>query len=111
MRKTLQICKFSSENRRNSTFIGVFQQTTTMKYIQSLLSADRDSLSSKRLCGIVGWLCCSAVLIMCAIKGTQAPEMVDILLYSSAALLGVDSITDIWKAGENTNKKRTSEDE
>lgn len=65
--------------------------------LRSLLSADRGSLSSKRLCGIIGWLCCSAVLIMCTIWNRQAPDMVTTVLYTSAALLGIDSVTDIWK--------------
>lgn len=68
--------------------------------ITSLLSAEKGSLSSKRLCGIIGWLCCAAVLIMCTIWDRQAPEMVNVIIYASTALLGVDTITDIWKSGE-----------
>jgi len=79
-----------------------------MKYfLKSLLSAERGSLSSKRLCGIISWVCCSAVLIICTITERQAPEMIDIMVYASTALLGVDSITDIWKredTNSNTNK-------
>lgn len=65
--------------------------------IRSLLSAERGSLSSKRLCGIIGWLGCTAVLIMCTVWDREAPGMVNVVIYSSTALLGVDSITDIWK--------------
>ena len=65
--------------------------------IKSLLSAERGSLSSKRLCGFIGWLCCAAVLIMCAVWDREAPEMVSTVLYASTALLGLDSVTDIWK--------------
>ncbi len=67
------------------------------KFFQSLLSADRASLSSKRLCGFIGWLGCTAVLIMCTVWDRQAPDMVSTVIYASAALLGLDSITDIWK--------------
>lgn len=67
-------------------------------FISSLLSAERGSLSSKRLCGLLGWLACSAVLIMCTVWDRQAPEMVNVFIYSSTVLLGVDSITDIWKS-------------
>lgn len=73
--------------------------------ITSLLSAEKGSLSSKRLCGIIGWLCCAAVLIMCTIWDRQAPEMVNVIIYASTALLGVDTITDIWKSGEKTTNK------
>lgn len=65
--------------------------------IKSLLSAERGSLSSKRLCGFIGWLCCAAVLIMCTVWDRQAPDMVSTVLYMSTALLGLDSVTDIWK--------------
>lgn len=67
------------------------------QFISSLLSAERGSLSSKRLCGFIGWLCCAAVLIMCTVWDRQAPEMVSTVLYASTALLGLDSVTDIWK--------------
>ena len=67
------------------------------KVFSSLLSAERGSLSSKRLCGFIGWLCCAAVLIMCTVWDRQAPDMVSTVLYASTALLGLDSVTDIWK--------------
>lgn len=66
-------------------------------FITSLLSAERGSLSSKRLCGFIGWLSCAAVLIMCTIWDRQAPDMVDTVIYASTALLGLDSMTAIWK--------------
>jgi len=72
--------------------------------IKSILSAERGSLSSKRFCGIIGWITITAVLLICTIKGTQAPEMVNIVIYASTALLGVDSITDIWKDSSINNK-------
>ena len=80
----------------------------SMNIFKSLLSADRDSLSSKRLCGIIGWLCCSAVLIMCTVWDRQAPDMISAILYASTALLGIDSVTDIWK-GSVTVKKDKNE--
>ena len=73
------------------------------KLIKSLLSAERGSLSSKRLCGIIGWLGCTAVLIMCTVWDREAPNMVNVVIYSSTALLGVDSITDIWKAKNDSD--------
>ncbi len=78
----------------------------TMNIFKSLLSADRDSLSSKRLCGIIGWLCCSAVLIMCTVWDRQAPDMISAILYASTALLGIDSVTDIWKGSVTINKDK-----
>lgn len=80
-----------------------------MNIFKSLLSADRGSLSSKRLCGIIGWLACSAVLILCTIWDRQAPDMVTTFIIASSALLGVDSVTGIWK-DSSTQKTRTNED-
>lgn len=68
-----------------------------MNIFKSLLSADRGSLSSKRLCGIIGWVTCSVVLILCTVWDRQAPDMVTTFIIASSALLGVDSVTDIWK--------------
>ena len=75
--------------------------------VKSLLSADRASLSSKRLCGFIGWLCCAAVLIMCTVWDRQAPDMVSTVLYTSTALLGLDSVTDIWKTDATNNNSKT----
>ena len=54
-------------------------------------------MSSKRVCGVLGFLGCLGILIYCTIQSVQAPEMIDIFLIICASLLGVDSVTDIWK--------------
>lgn len=81
------------------------------KFFQSLLSAERGSLSSKRLCGFIGWLCCSAVLIMCTVWDRQAPDMVNTIIYASTALLGLDSVTDIWKSDRSSTSNTEKENE
>ena len=55
------------------------------------------TMSSKRVCGVLGWLICVTVLIYCTIQVIQAPTMIDIFIVTCAGLLGVDSVTDIWK--------------
>lgn len=91
-------------------YIAVFTMIQENSF-KSLLSAERGSLSSKRLCGIIGWLCCSAVLIMCTVWNRQAPDMVDTVLYASAALLGLDSVTDIWKSDRRSKINTDIENE
>ncbi len=54
-------------------------------------------VSSKRLCGVVGWFVCLGVLIYCAVNVIQAPLMIDTVLWCIMGLLGIDSITSIWK--------------
>lgn len=71
--------------------------------IKSILSSDTGSISSKRLCGIIGWLVCLGICIYCTIQVIQAPMLADSILIGSAALLGVDSVTGIWKNKRDIN--------
>ena len=54
-------------------------------------------LSSKRVCGFIGWLVCIFVCIYCTIFVISAPIIVETLFYCSVMLLGIDSVTRIWK--------------
>ena len=54
-------------------------------------------ISSKRVCGVVGWVVAMAVLIYCTIMCIQAPLMIDTVLLCCMGLLGIDSVTGIWK--------------
>lgn len=54
-------------------------------------------ISSKRICGVAGWFVCLGVLIYCAVNVIQAPLMIDTVLLCVMGLLGIDSVTGIWK--------------
>lgn len=54
-------------------------------------------VSSKRVCGILGWLICLIIMCCCAYTNKQAPDITETIVITSAALLGVDSVTGIWK--------------
>jgi hypothetical protein len=54
-------------------------------------------ISSKRVCGVIGFLVIIGVLIFCTINGIQAPEMIDTFIYAICLLLGIDSVTGIFK--------------
>ena len=71
--------------------------------IKSILSSAQGSISSKRLCGIIGWLVCLGIGIYCTINVIQAPMLTDSILIGSATLLGVDSVTGIWKNKRDIN--------
>ena len=71
--------------------------------IKSILSSASGSISSKRLCGIIGWLVCLGIGIYCTINVIQAPMLIDSILIGSATLLGVDSVTGIWKNKRDIN--------
>lgn len=73
------------------------------KYIISILSSAMGSLSSKRLCGIIGWLICIGILIFCTITKIQAPDAFEVTIITSSGLLGLDTITNIWKKPKNND--------
>lgn len=53
-------------------------------------------LSSKRVCGFLGWIVCLFICIYCTVLVITAPEIIDMLFICSTSLLGIDSITGIW---------------
>lgn len=62
-------------------------------------------VSSKRICGVLGFLTILFVLIYCTLCGIQAPLMIDTFIYAICLLLGIDSVTGIWKKFNDTEKK------
>jgi hypothetical protein len=54
-------------------------------------------ISSKRIFGGIGWMACLFVLIYCTLQGMQAPDIYEVTIIVTASLLGIDSITNIWK--------------
>lgn len=79
-----------------------------MKFIQFVkgMVTSHSGISSKRVCGVIGWIVAMIVLLYCTIHVIQAPLMIDTFLVCCMALLGIDSITGIWKKFDNkTNKK------
>lgn len=74
-----------------------------IKWFKDMLDA-KSSVSSKRFCGVLGWLVCIGVLIYCTIHVIQAPLITEFFLLSVVGLLGVDSITSIWKNSKNKNR-------
>ena len=67
-----------------------------LHFFKQVVESD-SNVSSKRVCGLMGWFTALCVFLYCAIKNIQAPEMVDALLFCCMGLLGIDSITSIWK--------------
>lgn len=57
----------------------------------------RSGVSSKRICGFMGWIVCLFICVWCTVQGIAAPIIVEMLFICSTSLLGIDSITGIWK--------------
>ena len=65
--------------------------------LKTMFLADSGGLSSKRICGILGWMVCLGVAIYCTVTVIQAPLIIETILLCCMGLLGIDSITNIWK--------------
>lgn len=65
-------------------------------FFKKLITA-HSGISSKRFCGLIGFFVCIGIGIYAVISGQSVPEFLDYVLYASVMLLGVDSVTGIWK--------------
>lgn len=79
-----------------------------MKFITFIkgIVTSHSGISSKRVCGVLGWIVAIIVLLYCTIHVIQAPLMIDTFLICCMALLGIDSITGIWKKFDNKSKDK-----
>ncbi len=70
-----------------------------MKFKEFILKTiqSHSGISSKRVCGIAGWAVCLGVIIYCTVSNIEAPEIVNSVIYACLGLLGIDSVTGIWK--------------
>lgn len=76
---------------------------TFIQFIKQMV-ASHSGVSSKRICGVLGWIICLGILVYCTVTVIQAPVMIDTVLWCCMALLGIDSITGIWKNFNNNGK-------
>lgn len=53
--------------------------------------------SSKRVAGCLGWLVCIAASIIGIFYIIQSPDIIEMLFWSSCALLGIDSVAGVFK--------------
>lgn len=65
-------------------------------YIIKILTSGT-GLSSKRVVGVAAWMVCLLVLLYCTIANIQAPDFSEVVVITASALLGVDSVTKIWR--------------
>lgn len=63
---------------------------------RTILLKNSGGLSSKRLCGIIGWFFCIGLLVFGYIEEKEIPSFAELIAVTSAGLLGLDSITSIW---------------
>ena len=61
-----------------------------------MLSSDT-GVSSKRVAGFMGWIICILLTIISTFYPFTVTDIVEMLFICSTSLLGLDSITSIWK--------------
>lgn len=54
-------------------------------------------ISSKRVCGVIGFITVVMQLLYCTVMQIQAPDITEIFIYAVCLLLGIDSVTSIFK--------------
>lgn len=62
-----------------------------------LMITSHSGISSKRVCGVLGFLVIMFVIVFCTIAQIQAPIIIETFIWAVCMLLGIDSITGIWK--------------
>jgi hypothetical protein len=67
---------------------------TFWEFISKIFQS-RSGVSSKRICGFIGWMVCISICVYCTIHVIAAPVIVEMLFICSTSLLGIDSITGI----------------
>lgn len=66
------------------------------EYIKLMITA-HSGISSKRVCGCLGFLVIMFSIIFCTVTGTQAPLILETFIWAVCMLLGIDSVTGIFK--------------
>ena len=66
------------------------------EYIRLMITS-HSGISSKRVCGVLGFLVISFVIIFCTVISTQAPVILETFIWAVCMLLGIDSATGIFK--------------
>jgi hypothetical protein len=69
-----------------------------LKLLKQIITAG-SGVSSKRVCGLLGWLVLLACLGYATWNGTELPLVTPDFIFGTIILLGVDSVTAIWKKG------------
>lgn len=74
------------------------------EYIKLIITA-HSGISSKRVCGILGFLVISFVIIFCTVTSIQAPVIVEPFIWAVCMLLGIDSIMSPFYQKYKNNKE------
>ena len=68
-----------------------------------LMFTSESGISSKRVSGFTGLLVFIGIIIYCTLHNQEAPVITDTLAICSTALLGIETVTSIWRKDFNYN--------
>lgn len=68
-----------------------------MSRITQIIETPQGRLSSKRVCGLLGWIVVLIGFLVLLFVNKEAPEFTEFLIGAVVTLLGVDSITGVFK--------------
>lgn len=74
-----------------------------LEYLKLMVTA-HSGFSSKRVCGVLGFIVVIIVLLYCTFMEIEAPVMIETFIYAICALLGIDSVTSIFKKNNENNQ-------
>lgn len=83
-----------------------------MSKLSEIIQTPEGRFSSKRVCGILGWIVILFCYVYLLITKQAEPEFTDPLLWAVVTLLGVDSITYAFHRGDKvTTVSKEKDDE
>lgn len=80
-----------------------------MNFLREMFSARSGMASSKRVTGVLAWIVILGVYVYCAVTGKDSPDLADWLIVAASSLLGVDSISTIFKKDNQNNQQKPNE--
>lgn len=79
-----------------------------MSRFWQIIETPQGRLSSKRVCGIIGWIIIIIGFLYILFSTGEAPDFTEFLICATVALLGVDSVTGAfnkrYKYGKNESQ-------
>ena len=88
-------------------------KTDKPNIFRETFSSSSGHLSSKRILGGIVLMTCLIFIVIQAVREGMTDNIKDlfeILIITSTALLGITSVTNIWKGGKTTKRTKTEED-
>ena len=85
-----------SKMEQENKYLDKYGNVTFRQFFTQMFMSNK-AISSKRVAGLIGWVICIFISLWCVFTGIEAPNIIDSLFWCTAGLLGLDSITGIWK--------------